>query len=167
MEQAMSKTIYTKDLENNRLLVEREFAAGVDRVWKAFTESAILDQWWAPRPWKAQTKSMNFAVGGHWLYSMNGPDGEQHWARADFKSITEAKGFEAEDCFCDESGKRSDSAPGMHWAVSFTAAGQTTKVRVVVTFASAEALNAIVEMGFQDGFASAHDNLDVLLAAGG
>ncbi len=164
MKQLLNKTAYTKDPENKRLTVEREFAAGIDRVWRAWTESKLLDQWWAPKPWQAQTRSMDFRVGGMWLYSMNGPEGERHWARADFKAISKPSGFEVEDCFCDEHGTRDESAPGMNWAVSFSGGPSVTRVNVVITFASAEALQAIVEMGFQEGFAAAHDNLDGLLA---
>lgn len=52
----------------------------------------------------------------------------------------------------------------MDWKVVFNAVGDTTKVDVEVTFASEEDLNKIVEMGFKEGFAAAHANLDELLA---
>ena len=45
-----------KDLPNNRLIVVRDFDAPVDLVWRAWTESELLDLWWAPKPWRAQTK---------------------------------------------------------------------------------------------------------------
>jgi uncharacterized protein YndB with AHSA1/START domain len=165
MKQVLNKTAYTKDPENKRLIVEREFAAGIDRVWRAWTDSKLLDQWWAPKPWKTETKSLDFRVGGSWLYSMNGPEGERHWAGADFRSITKTSGYEMEEYFCDENGKRDESvAPAMNWTVSFAEAGSATQVKVVITFASAEALQQMAEMGFQEGFAAAHDNLDEVLA---
>ena len=88
MKSFLNKTAYTKDLEHNRVVVEREFQAGIDRVWRAWTESEQLDQWWGPKPYKAETKSMDFRVGGAWLYSMVGPEGERHWGREDFLSIS-------------------------------------------------------------------------------
>ena len=51
----------------------------------------------------------------------------------------------------------------MHWTAEFTQQGQTTLVKVLVKFDSIEDLDKIVEMGFQDGFAAAHGNLDELL----
>jgi hypothetical protein len=52
----------------------------------------------------------------------------------------------------------------MDWKCVFTAVDATTRVEVEVTFASEEDLNKIVEMGFKEGFAAAHANLDELLA---
>ena len=68
------------DKENNTITVSREFAAELPLVWDAYTKSEMLDQWWAPKPWKARTKSMDFREGGFWHYAMVGPNGEEHWA---------------------------------------------------------------------------------------
>lgn len=69
------QTTIAKDAANKKLIVVREFDAPLAEVWKAWTDSSILDQWWAPKPWKAKTKTMDFREGGTWLYSMVGPDG--------------------------------------------------------------------------------------------
>ena len=52
----------------------------------------------------------------------------------------------------------------MHWMVQFSKASTGTKVEVEITFASVEDLEKIIEMGFKEGFAAAHNNLDELLA---
>ncbi|MHB1279027.1 MAG: SRPBCC family protein, partial [Bacteroidia bacterium] len=75
------------DKENKKIRVERSFNAPLDLVWAAWTEPEILDQWWAPKPWRAETKSMDFRVGGRWLYCMAGPEGERHWCLFDYKTI--------------------------------------------------------------------------------
>ena len=41
---------FSVDKENKRISVKREFAAPLSRVWAAWTESELLDQWWAPKP---------------------------------------------------------------------------------------------------------------------
>ena len=90
----MKKTLlmnFVVDKENNKINVEREFDAPPDLVWSAWTESELLDQWWAPEPWKAETQSMNFTEGGYWHYAMVGPDGERHYGRADYKTIDPMK----------------------------------------------------------------------------
>ena len=61
------ETLYTKDVANNKMTVVRQFDAPVEQVWRAWTESELLDQWWAPLPWKAKTKKMDFREGGSWL----------------------------------------------------------------------------------------------------
>jgi uncharacterized protein YndB with AHSA1/START domain len=161
---ATKETIYSKDLANKKIKVVREFDAPVQMVWKAWTQSELLDQWWAPKPWKANTTSMDFREGGVWLYYMEGPDGSKQYCRADYKTIAPNKSFTCDDGFCDEKGNIVTDFPTMHWKIDFTAVGNTTKVEVDVTFDKEEDLQKIVEMGFQEGFAAAHNNLDELLA---
>jgi uncharacterized protein YndB with AHSA1/START domain len=146
-----------------KLVVTRTFNATKDKVWRAWTESALLDQWWAPKPWKAETKEMDFAEGGHWLYAMVGPEGEKHWARVDYKTIKAQDSFTATDAFCDEEGHISNDFPSMGWFNTFTDAGNSTDVKIEITFDSEESLNTIVEVGFKEGFSMGLGNLDGLL----
>ncbi len=158
------QTVITKDVSGKKLFVLREFDGTPEQVWKAWTESNLLDQWWAPKPWKARTKTMNFKEGGSWLYSMEGPNGEKHWSRADYKSVVEQKSFTAVDTFCDEEGNATNEFPHMHWKNEFTKTETGTKVTVEITFDNENDLNKIIETGFKEGFTMAHSNLDELLA---
>ena len=160
----MKKTIYTKFPAEKKIQVKREFAAPLSKVWEAWTDSKILDQWWAPKPWKAETKTMDFKNGGYWLYYMSGPDGEKIWNKDIYQNIIPMKSFEGTDFFCDEDGNENKEMPGMLWKTSFEATENGTIVNVEITFATEDDLLKIVEMGFEEGFASAHENLDGLLA---
>lgn len=158
------KTIYTRDLPNKKMFVVREFAAPLKQVWQAWTEPSLLDQWWAPEPWKAVTKKMDFKEGGTWLYYMQGPDGTQSYCRADYKSIAPLKSYEGLDAFCDENGAINNDFPRMQWKTMFSESPVGTKVEVEITFASEADLLKIAELGFEEGFRMAHGNLDRLLA---
>jgi uncharacterized protein YndB with AHSA1/START domain len=158
-----NETVITKDEAKKQMKVIRKFDAPLEIVWKAWTESKLLDQWWAPKPWKARTKSMDFKPGGTWLYAMEGPEGEQHFARMDFKSITAPKSYAAVDSFCDENGVINEDLPGMQWNTQFSSTGSGTTVEVVLTFSSEEQMEKLIEMGFKEGFTMAHGNLDELL----
>jgi uncharacterized protein YndB with AHSA1/START domain len=161
---ATKETIFSKDAVNKKLFVVREFDAPVAQVWKAWTESELLDQWWAPKPWKANTKSMDFREGGFWLYYMQGPEGTRHYCRVDYKTISPVKLFISTNSFCDENGNVTTDLPGMHWKNVFTTSGTGTKVEVEITFGTEADLEKIIEMGFKEGFAAGHRNLDELLA---
>lgn len=158
-----NETVITKDQAKKQLKVVRQFDAPIETVWKAWTESKLLDQWWAPRPWMTRTKSMDFRPGGNWLYSMVGPEGEQHFARMDYESIDAPKSYSGIDAFCDENGVVNEELPGMHWNAQFKSKGSTTTVEVIITFVSEEQMEKVVEMGFKEGFTMAHGNLDELL----
>jgi uncharacterized protein YndB with AHSA1/START domain len=157
------KTEIRKDLVNKKLHVTRRFKAPAAMVWKAWTESQLLEQWWAPKPYRAITKSMDFREGGLWLYYMLSPEGEKHWCRLDYLSIVLHDYYTAKDAFCDENGTPNVVAPSMHWKNTFLAENEETKVVVEITFEKEADIEKIIEMGFKEGFTMAHDNLDELL----
>jgi uncharacterized protein YndB with AHSA1/START domain len=159
----LKQTTISRDDVNLKLLIEREFEAPLDLVWKAWTDSNLLDLWWAPRPWKAKTKSMDFKEGGTWLYSMIGPDGSEIFCRLDYEKIVPNKRFIATDAFCDENGNTTETFPNMHWKNEFRADGESTKVIIEISFKTVEDMDKIIEMGFKEGFTAAHGNLDELL----
>ncbi|CAG5068128.1 hypothetical protein DYBT9623_00857 [Dyadobacter sp. CECT 9623] len=156
---------FNVDKENKKIKVEREFDAPVTKVWAAWTEKELLDQWWAPKPWKARTKTMDFREGGHWLYAMVGPEGEEHWARVDYKSIAPLRSFTAADAFCDENGNINDSMPGSDWENTFKEESSKTLVFIEITFKELKDLEQTLEMGFKEGFEMGLSNLDELLAS--
>ena len=154
------------DKENRKVKVTREFAAPLSKVWAAYTQSELLDQWWAPKPWKANTKKMDFKEGGQWLYVMAGPGGEEHWCREDFKSVTPMKSFKAVDAFCDPNGKVNNDLPKSTWTCTFSEAGNKTTVIIEMECETLADLEKYIAMGFQQGFTMALVNLDELLASG-
>ncbi len=156
---------FVVDKQDNKVKVTREFAAPLSKVWAAWTQSELLDQWWAPKPWKAKTKKMDFKDGGYWLYAMTGPEGEEQWCRADFKSVLPMKSFEGIDAFCDLQGKINTDFPVVHWYLNFSEAKSKTTVNVEIKFDSLADLEKYVEMGFKEGFTMALGNLDELFIA--
>jgi len=160
-----NKTKITKSA--NRMVVLRNFDAPVPQVWRAWTDSELLDQWWAPKPYKARTQIMNFIEGGFWHYAMVGPETEEMWARFDYQSICVHDYFKGKDSFCDADGvKNEDDFPGMDWTNTFIESGEGTQVRVEITFKSEIDMEKIAKMGFIEGFTAAHQNLDHLLKSG-
>jgi uncharacterized protein YndB with AHSA1/START domain len=158
------KTMLTKDVAKKTINVIREFDASKDKVWDAWTKSELLEQWWAPKPWKAVTKTMNFKEGGFWFYCMAGPNGEKHYSRVDYLTIKPTDLFISEDSFCDEQGNISSDMPHMHWTNKFQSIPSGTRVEVELVFKKEEDMKKLIEMGFEGGFSMALENLDELLA---
>ncbi len=150
--------------ENNSIHVRRDFDADLALVWKSWTTAELLDQWWGPEPYHAETKSMDFREGGSWLYAMVGPKQEKHWARFDYEHIDSQKRFTGLDAFCDEAGTINKDFSRMHWENVFTEAGNRTEVNIKISIDSLETLEKILEMGFKEGFTTGLQQLDELLA---
>ncbi len=156
---------FSVNKENKTIQVRRVFNAPIDLVWAAWTEAELLDQWWAPKPYKAVTKSMNFKEGGRWHYCMQGPEGDKQWCLLDYESIVPGKSFSGWDAFCDEEQNISNTKPSMHWNNQFSEERGNTTVNMEIGFKAFEDLETILHMGFKEGFAMGMENLDQYIAA--
>lgn len=154
------ETVITKDLPNKKLTVIRAFDAPLKQVWNAWTESEILDQWWAPKPYHTETKKMDFREGGCWLYCMVGPEGDNPWCIENFKTIVLHKSITNAVSFCDEEGNVTKDFPTMYWKKEFNETSNGTTVRVEITFDQEADMEMVLKMGLQEGFTAAMDNLD-------
>lgn len=153
--------------ETNTVNVKREFAANLELVWEAWTNPEILDQWWAPKPYRTQTKSMDFREGGTWLYFMISPQGEKHWCKNDYLKIEHHKNYTRLDAFCDENGIVNTEMPRTSWTNTFieNKNGETTSVQIVATYESLADLEKVIALGFKEGFTMALENLDQYIEA--
>lgn len=151
------------DKEKNTITIKRSFAAGRQLVWDCYTKSELLDRWFAPKPLTTKTKSMDFKEGGHWLYAMVEPSGQEYWGRMDYQAIRPIDSYTALDGFCDDTGALNPALPRSTWNVRFSDAATHTLVETVVSYASAEALQQVMQMGMKEGLTSTLERLDELL----
>jgi uncharacterized protein YndB with AHSA1/START domain len=149
--------------EKNTITIKREFAAKQKLVWDCYTKSELLDRWFAPKPLTTKTKAMDFKEGGHWLYAMVEPNGQEYWGRMDYQSIQAIDHYTALDGFCDDTGALNPDLPRSQWNVTFSDMTAHTLVETVVSYASAQALQQVIDMGLKDGLASTLERLDELL----
>jgi uncharacterized protein YndB with AHSA1/START domain len=157
------KTEIKTDLEQATFLATREFKAEISIVWRYFTDSDLLDQWWAPAPWKCETKMMDFKEGGKWVYDMVGPEGERHGGIQLYETIDFENFFSGKDAFADQEGKIDESLPACTWKNSFTTTEKGTLLVSEAQYPTTEALRTVLEMGMSEGLAMGHDQLDLLL----
>ncbi len=56
----------------------RVYDAPLQMVWDAWTIPEEVAQWWGPRGFTITTHSRDLRTGGHWPYTMHGPDGTDY-----------------------------------------------------------------------------------------
>ena len=157
---------FTVDKATSTIYITREFAADLDLVWDAFTKAEILDQWMGPKPWRVQTKEMDFREGGRWLYTMVSPDNvaSGRWSLAEFVEIQPKSSFTTKNSFSDENGNPIDT--GFSFSITrntFKAGAEKTTVQIVKKMGSLAELEQFVAMGFKEGMAVVMNNLDEYL----
>lgn len=151
------------DKENNTLTIKREFLADRQLVWDCYTKSELLDQWFAPKPLTTKTKSMVFKEGGHWHYAMVEPNGTEYWGYTEYLSIKPIDFYTALDAFSNEKGEINEEYPKSKWKVSFTDKDANTLVETVVAYKSLTDLEAVIQMGMEQGLTATLEKLDELL----
>jgi len=159
---------FTVDKATATIYVTREFAADLDLVWDAFTKAEILDKWMGPKPWRVQTKEMDFREGGRWLFTMVSPEnvGSGRFSLAEFLEIHPKTGFTTKNSFADENGNPIDS--GFTFSLtknSFKAGDEKTTVQIVKKMASLAELEQFIAGGYYErGMAMGMNNLDEYLS---
>ena len=153
---------FTVDKTTKTVFFNREFAADLSLVWDAFTKQEILDQWWAPKPWKSKTKFMNFEVGGRRFYAMVSPEGQERWSIQKFTSITPKTNFKMSNSFADKD--ENPELPGSDRDMNFSEQNGKTKVSITIYNESLARLEKMIEMGFKEGIIMTMKNLEELLA---
>lgn len=156
--------VFSVDHVNRKIHVEKEFPAPLDKVWDAFTKEEQLSRWFAPEPWKVESKQLDFNEGGRWLFAMVGPEGEKHWSIVDYISIDPMKSYTAKDAFSDDKGNINQDMPQATWHNKFIDQGSSTRYQVDISFDSEEDLDGNLNMGFVEGYTACLNQLADLLA---
>ena len=151
---------FTVDKSKKTVFITREFDAELSLVWDAFTKQEILDQWWAPKPYMARTKYMDFKVGGQRFYAMVSPEGQENWQIQKYISISPKTNFKFFNAFADEN--ENPELPGSEWDHTFSEQNLITKVSITIYNESLERLERILD-GFTIGMKMSLANLEDLL----
>lgn len=157
--------VFETDLAAKKIRVAREFNAPIEKVWKAWTDPELLEKWIVLKHWTAETKLMDFTVGGVWLYAMVSPEGQKHWVYAQFTAIETGKAISSTGMFCDGDGNPVLDGPKSYRDTTFSSIDDNkTKIDMVITFEEESTIRMFVEGGFKDGISMTLTMLDELLA---
>lgn len=61
--------------ESRDLVISRVLRAPRSALWRAWTDPALLKEWWCPKPWTTQVRDFDLRPGGNFHTFMQGPDG--------------------------------------------------------------------------------------------
>ncbi|MGL4744154.1 MAG: SRPBCC family protein [Dermatophilaceae bacterium] len=161
----MPVTDITKDLDNRTLVITAEFAAPVERVWALYDDPRQLEQVWGPPTFPATFVDHDLRPGGRVTYYMTSPEGEKF---AGYWEVTEVEAptrFAFRDGFASgEDFSPNPDLPVSENTYSFEATDTGTKATFTSTYASAEAMQQILDMGMEEGAREAINQVDGFLA---
>lgn len=155
---------FTVNKENNTVNIKREFDADRELVWEAWTNPEILDQWWAPQPYKSKTKIMDLKVGGRRFYAMVSPEGQENWGVQKFTLIEPTTNLAWLSSFSDKDENINEALPTSQWELNFTEQDGTTTVDITIKHKTLANIEKLIQMGFKEGFTITLNDLDKLLS---
>jgi pimeloyl-ACP methyl ester carboxylesterase/uncharacterized protein YndB with AHSA1/START domain len=90
--------------EARNFVITRTIDAPIETVWKAWSESEYVKQWWGPHGFTAPVADVDFRVGGTTLLAMSNPDFGTFYNTWTYTKIEPMKRIEFIHRFSDENG---------------------------------------------------------------
>lgn len=162
----MPVTDVQHDLDALTLTITADFAAPVERVWEVYADPRQLERVWGPPGYPATFVDHELAPGGRMNYFMTSPEGDKYYAYWDVTAVEQPSSFSFRDGFAlDEDFTPNPDMPVAANTYDFTTTDEGTRATFVGTYATAEALQKVLDMGVVEGSALAINQIDDLLAA--
>lgn len=161
----MPVTDVTKNLDEHTLTITAEFAAPIERVWQVYADPRQLEKVWGPPTYPATFVDHDLRPGGRVTYYMTSPDGQKYCGWWAVQTVDAPHGFTFEDGFADESFKPVPDLPVSQNTYTFAESDGRTTATFHASYASAEDLQKVLEMGMEEGSTLAINQIDALLAA--
>lgn len=144
------------------LTLTRLLDAPPENVFRAWTEPALIKQWFTPRPWTTPVVETDVRPGGSNYILMRGPDGQDFPNRGVYLEVVPNQRLVLTDAFT-KAWEPSDK-PFMTAILTFVEeAGKTRYTARVLHWSEADR-EAHERMGFHEGWGKATDQLEALLA---
>lgn len=154
----MSVTSVRKDREARTMTLTAEFDAPVDRVWQLWADPRRLERWWGPPTHPATVVDHDLRPGGTVSYFVTGPDGDRSPGWWHVLAVDAPRRLEF------ELGDPGIPTLTVRVSVAERAAGGTRMV-IETTFPTAEAMEQLTVMGFEQGLSAAVGQIDDILPA--
>lgn len=148
------------------LSFEREVAVPAEKLWEGWTNPEVLVKWFTPVPWRTTFADIDPRPGGVFHTVMEGPSGERNEGRGCVLEAVPGRRFTWTSAFTP--GFRPQPAPegGFHFTatIELEPRGGATLYRAIVRHSNEQDARTHAEMGFDEGWGMALDQLVALLA---
>jgi uncharacterized protein YndB with AHSA1/START domain len=124
--------------KSNVISITRVYDAPLIAVWEAWTVPEEVAKWWGPRGFTLTTHSRDLRSGGHWHYTMHGPDS------TDYENTTHYHDVLPMQRMVYDHGGHKDRPPLFRVTALFTEREGRTQLDMSMAFATPE---IAVEMG--------------------
>lgn len=118
--------------QSNVISITRVYDAPLAAVWEAWAISEEVAQWWGPRGFTLTTHSRDLRTGGHWHYTMHGPDG------TDYENTTQYLEVVPMQRMVYDHGGHQDRPPLFRATALFTERDGRTQLDMSMAFATPE-----------------------------
>jgi len=160
----MTVTAVRKDPHTLSMTLDAEFDASPERVWELWSDPRQLERWWGPPTYPATFTKHDLNPGGRVEYHMTGPEGDQPHAYWDVQEVDPPHALAVRDGFANDDGSPNTEMPTNELRVTIAEVGAgRTRMSIVTTFSSTEAMEQILAMGMEEGLTEAVGQIDAIL----
>ena len=147
--------------EGRDLILTRSFNAPPEKLFNAWTQPALLKQWFAPMPWITAKAELDVRVGGASLIVMHSPEGKEFSSHGVYLEIVKNSRLVFTDAFT-KAWMPSDK-PFMLVELTFEVQAGLTKYSARVRHWSVADREAHEKMGFHQGWVTCAEQLAALV----
>lgn len=159
--EAELETMKTENTGPYELSLTRLIDAPPEKVYKAWTDPALVTQWFTPPPFATVSAELDVRPGGSSLIVMRGPDGTEISCPGVYLEVVENERLVFTDAYTkawEPSGK-----PFMTGVLTFENVDGKTRYTARVLHWTAADKEAHEKMGFHEGWGVATDQLEALV----
>ena len=146
----------------HELVLTRLIAAPPEKVYRCWTEPALLKQWFAPKPYTTPVAELDVRPGGTALIVMRGPDGKDLPNPGVYLEVVPGRRLVSTDAYV--SAWVPSAKPFLTIIVTFDPEDGKTRYTARARHWSAADCEAHEKMGFHDGWGRCTDQLEQLVA---
>lgn len=144
------------------LVLERTIDATPDLVFRAYTDPALLSQWFAPHPWRITDAIIEPRPGGRMSFVMHGPNGERFPNTGVYLEVVPDRRLVSTDAFTPDWNPAGQPFMVAHVELEPTDDGKT-HLRAIARHWNRETMEQHIAMGFHEGWGQVADQLNALV----